>query len=320
VTRRRTPPRAAQAKGFAAAMRNLHAAQAILRRYPRVLGVGLGFERKRGRLKAGRVAYVVHVARKHDPRRRADRLPDELFGIPVDVIERHRAGVRSFSAGSFVAASGDTTDFGHLGLIASDPQGGAVGVTVAHVARPAQFKVSVSDGSGGDPMSCWDLASDPAPGGSLAEAHFDNGQDIARIPLDGGPDNPFDPLLDGQARAGRPRNVTALLSPPLAVQLVVPGIDWPQGSLVEVGHQGRFDTKSAIGNATFTGLLQFEFPKIDAIEDGWSGSLICDRRNAPIALVSFGGLARTHDQDPLRATAWGWPLAPNYNFWRLSPL
>jgi hypothetical protein len=300
-------------------MRNLHAAQAILGRYRRVLGVGLGFERKGGRLKAERVAYVVHVARKHEPRKPADCLPTELFGVPVDVVERRKAGVRSFSAGTFVSASGESDDFGHLGLIARDPAGRAVGLTVAHVARPGEFTVGVSGGSAGDSMSCWDFASDPAPGGALVEAHFDSGQDIAQIALAATASNPFDPRLDGKEMAGRPRAITALSSPPLAVRLVIPGIEWPQGLLVEIGHAGTFGTKSNSGDEWFSGLLQFEFSDVDQVEPGWSGALICDGNDAPIALLSFGAKVRSNRDGQLRPTGWGWPIEPHYNFWRLSP-
>ena len=266
--KRQARRRSVRPSGLQQAMRNLHAAQSILGRYPRVVGVGLGFERKHGRLMAGRAAYVVHVTRKHEPRRRGDRLPDELFGVPVDVIERRGAGVRSFSSGGFVAASSDTDDYGHLGLIARDPQGHAVGLTVAHVARPGKFEVAVVDGDGGDPMSCWDLASDPEPGGTLVNAHFDAGQDIARLTIDPASDNTFDPSLDGHGKAGRPRDVTALSSPPLAVQLVMPGIAWPRGSLVEIGHSGIFDTNSDGGDVSFSGLLQFEFPDASSMKGG----------------------------------------------------
>lgn len=305
--------------GFRRALDHLAAAQAILGRYRGVVGVGLGFERKRGRLRAGRAAYVVHVKRKHSPRRSSERLPDELFGVPIDVVQRAAAGAR-FSSGCFAAPAAQTADFGHLGLIAKDSGGAMVGLTVGHVAVPGTYPLGQSAGSPPAVIDCWNLDDDPREGGSLREAHFTPTQDIALVALaPAGPD-PIDPRLAGKVKAGLPRPITSLLSPPLAVQLVIPGLDgWPKGNLIEIGHSGRFDTKSRFGDDDFSGLCAFEFPALDDIEPGWSGSLICDLAGRPLALLSFGAVVRPDADAAPSATAWAWPVTPHYSFWRLSP-
>jgi len=305
--------------GFRRALDHLAAARAILGRYRGVVGVGLGFERKRGRLRAGQAAYVVHVQRKRGPRRASERLPDELFGVPVDVVQRGAAGAR-FSSGCFAAPAAHTADYGHLGLIAKDAWGAMVGLTVGHVAVPGTYPLSQSGGSQPAVIDCWNLDDEPEAGGSLREAHFNPNQDVALVALAPADPSQIDPRLAGELKAGLPRPITSLLSPPLAVRLVIPGMgNWPTGRLIEVGHSGRFDTKSRFGDDDFSGLCAFEFPSLDDIEPGWSGSLICDLAGRPLALLSFGGVVRPDADSAPSATAWAWPVAPHYSFWRLSP-
>ncbi len=296
------------------ALEHLHAAQAILRRHPGVVGVGVGVQRKRGRFRAGVVAYVVHVRRKRTPRER-DRLPRELFGVKIDVVERRGGGVR-FAAGCFAAPTSDTSDYGHLGLIAKDPSGALVGLTAAHVTVPEAYPLNAAPGTRQDAMSCWDFGGSTQPVGSLAEAYFDRSQDVARLTLASN-SGTIDPRLDGKVRAGAPVPV-ASLTPLKSVQLVIPGIPWPQGQLTEVGYSGTFDTKSDYGNDDFSGLCVFEFPDVTKIQPGWSGALICDSTYHPVALLSFGATVRPDATSSPRPTAWGWPLAPHYNFWRLG--
>jgi hypothetical protein len=319
VTRRRVSRYSVPVNGFRQALDHLGVAQAILGRYRGVVGVAVGFERKRGSLRPGRAAYVVHVSRKRDPRSSRDRLPDELFGVPIDVVQRGAAGPR-FSSGCFAAPAANTDDYGHLGLIAKDPSGATVGLTVGHVAVPGTYPLTVSGGSQSSVMDCWNLADDPERAGSLVEAYFAPAQDIALIALAPADPSKIDPRLDGKVKAGVPRPITALLSPPLAVQLVIPGMTtWPLGRLTEVGYRGRFDTKSQFGDDTFSGLCTFEFPALDEIEPGWSGSLICDLANRPLALLSFGAVVRSDADSAPSPTVWAWPMSPHYSFWRLGP-
>jgi hypothetical protein len=319
VTARRIARRSVPVNGFRQALDHLAAAQAILGRYRGVVGVALGFERKRGSVQAGKAAYVVHVSRKRDPRNSRERLPEVLFGVPIDVVQRGAAGAR-FSSGCFAAPAANTDDYGHLGLIAKNPSGAMVGLTVGHVAVPGAYPLTVSTGSQPSVMDCWNLDDNPERGGSLVEAHFAPAQDIALIALTPADPSKIDPRLDGKAKAGTPRPITALLSPPLAVQLVIPGITtWPRGRLTEVGHSGRFDTKSQFGDDNFSGLCTFEFPALDEIEPGWSGSLICDLANRPLALLSFGAVVRPDADSAPSPTVWAWPMSPHYSFWRLGP-
>ena len=319
MTRRRISRRSVPANGFRQAFEHLAAAQAILGRYRGVVGVAVGFERKRGSLRPGKAAYVVHVSRKRDPRTSRERLPDDLFGVPIDIVQRGAAGPR-FSSGCFAAPAANTNEYGHLGLIAKDPSGTTVGLTVGHVAVPGAYPLTASVVSQPSVVDCWNLDDDPEKGGSLVEAHFAPTQDIALIALAPADPSKIDPRLDGKVNAGVPRPITSLLSPPLPVQLVIPGLTtWPQGRLTEVGHSGRFDTKSEFGDDTFSGLCTFEFPALDEIEPGWSGSLICDLANRPLALLSFGAVVRPDANSAPTPTVWAWPISPHYSFWRLGP-
>jgi hypothetical protein len=59
-----------------------------LRRYKNVLNISTGEELRNG-VKTGRKAIVVYVSRKLklDKLEKKDQLPDEVGGVPVDVVE-----------------------------------------------------------------------------------------------------------------------------------------------------------------------------------------------------------------------------------------
>lgn len=291
-------------------------AKAVLMRFPRVQGVGVGLRRKQQQYQ-DEVAFVVAVSRKDDPDHpvldAAQHLPKSLFGIQVDVQQIPMARLKlDVAGGGNTRKGGSHGGGGHIGLVARAPSGKVHALTAMHV---FDDHVQTWPPSG---APHFDVEARMFVGpwqniGQLVDGEFSARADIASVPLAGGVGSVKE-LLNTSVVLGKPIDATQV-APAIDVEIAVPGVPRLKGHLATASFDGNFPT--ANGSMLFHDLMHFRIAD-NGIEDGWSGSVIYDPATAtPLALISFG--TDTVDVDGF-SHVYGFPLAASYEAWGLNPL
>jgi hypothetical protein len=287
-------------------------AMQVLWRPPEVVSVGIG-RRMFQREWADQICYVVHVRRKKPDSelREWERLPAELFGVPVDVQEASWNGLRRVNGfdGMIWAmdreGGGRSTDreYGSLGFFAQrEGDDAKYAVTAMHVlapdyiptVRPHGIRVGVT------------LDNVEYELGVVVDGRFTQSSDIALIKLTASEDVIYR-LSTQLLRAEKPYRLDC--DSGLGVTLRAGNDRVVNGFFRDDDVRDTFRTDR--GTEHFHGLLRFEF-KTPLVE-GWSGGVIYGPGRSPIALLSFGG-----DMDP--RMGFGWPIAVHYEQqWGLRP-
>lgn len=285
----------------------------ILKRYPGVIGVGVGL-RRNAKHHAAEAVFVVNVSKKRDPAK-GQVPPTSVLGIPVDVQETCVPSLRGAIAGGGEVRRHATSEVGHIALMARDGAGAEYALTAYHALGREVFGTLVRMG---DPPS-FDVEAQMFVGGfdtigQLVAAEFDGDADIACVKLDAA-NHMASPVLFGTAvRLGVPMNPMNLQLG-TGVQMVVPGAGIISGAFVHYPIGGSFLTEDGI--ADFTGLAQFQLA-VREVPHGWSGSILFEPSSSrPIAVLSFAADGAGPGGD---SYAYGFPLNAHYQNWGLRPV
>jgi hypothetical protein len=287
-------------------------ARAALSKYPNVITVGVGFAERQGK-RTREPCFVVGVSSKSS--RIKPQLPAELMGVRVDVQKVRMPRLVSSVAGAGDCRARGRDERGQVGLLA---KAGAdrFALTALHVLMKEAVGTDVPTSS----LNGQVVEGNAAPAlpfariGKLVAGGFDALRDVALVKLDAGVDV-SDTLAGTTIKLGAPRAFTpAFVAGTPAVQLEIATEHSITGQLKEWPVTGRFATEG--GEGTFGELAKFEF-RTRVIKPGWSGGAIfLAASKHPLALVSFA--------EPPSSTgvthAYGFPLAPHWQAWGLSPL
>jgi hypothetical protein len=286
-------------------------AATLLRDFPNVEGVGIGYPLKNGK-KERRLGIIVWVSKKRDVRAAA-LLPREILGVRVDVQvapkARLLAGNRS-AAGSMQCRGEGRDEFGHLGMLARRPDGKPCALTTLHVLVDEAFGDSVDAGTHrGAVVEAASFGSDFERIGKLTRGAFGAHRDDALVLLDNGV-SALRNLSGATTQLGDPLPLS-LHDVGAEVRVHVPEDGTISGELdgFDVAH--NFDIES--GSQTFTGLLRFSLDA-SSVRSGWCGSVVYAKDTlVPLAMISFG-------TESAPALAWGFPIAPIWSLWGLSSI
>jgi hypothetical protein len=285
----------------------------ILKRYPGVVGVGVGLRRD-GKRHTAEAVFVVNVSKVRDGTQPGQVPPASLLGIPVDVQETGVPSLRSAICGGGDVRRHAVSELGHIALMAQDGAGTCYALTAYHVLGREVFGTLVRQG---DPppfgVEARMFLGSFESVGELVAAEFDGDADIACIRLSA--NHSASPVLLGSnVRLLEPIDPMTL---PLGsgVRMVVPGRGTLRGALVHYPVGGSFLTENGI--ADFTGLAQFQLAAPE-IPHGWSGSILFEPTNArPVAVLSF---AADGVGPGGNSYAYGFPLNAHYQSWGLRPI
>lgn len=283
-------------------------AQVVLRRYPNVVSVGVGLRKRKGK-STGEPCFVAGVTRKTD--RVKKLLPRELLGVLVDVqlVEKPRL-LASIAPAAQCGVPG-RQERGQIGVVAQSG-GKRYALTALHVLVPERIGIDVEHSPHkGIVVEGRELGASNERIGKLVKGGFDRDEDIACIEL--ASDVEVSGVVEGTSvRLKKPRPVsTSILAQ--GVRVEVPGDASVTGFLVEWPVAARFDIET--GSAEFSQLAKFEL-RTRHVRPGWSGSVVFNDAHEPLALLSFGSDAR----GAVPAFGYGFPLAPHWDAWNLSPL
>lgn len=294
------------------ARRLLPAARGVLEAYPNVVGVGVGLRHRAG-THTEEVCFIVSVSRKRTLSAR-DMLPQELFGIPVDVQQDAPAKLMAgVSSGEMCrTVSGPSGLYGRLGVVASQPNNKHCVLTVLHVLLDLDGPVSLlPDGRDYAAVEARvHEQSTYAAIGKLREGYFSLSSDIARVALDDST-IPRSGLIGSSEKLTEPTDLTR-------VPLHQPVYLRAQNALVK----GRLVQSpcpptmiNLDGNAfALHDLAAFEISDGE-VEGGWSGSaiIIDNGSHSPLALLTC---AKTVPGG--RQLVYGFNLTPWWSLWNLQ--
>ena len=280
---------------------------ALLRQYPNVKGLGIGYPTKLGK-RERRVGIIVWVDKKRSVRA-SSQLPKEILGVRVDVQVAPSGRLVGASAQGAMTCQGQgRTEFGHIAMLARRPDGKACALTTLHVLVDEQLGDDVDGGDHqGDVVEAGALGQSPARIGTITRGGFSSTRDIAQVVLD--------PTVQTTRNLG---GTSTILAAPAAVtsvdigaavRVVVPSEGTVDGTLDAVNVGLPFGTDQGVQE--FDGLLQFGL-NTAVVRKGWCGSMVFAANNrTPLAMISFGA-----DSGP--AIAWGFPVAPHWSLWGLG--
>lgn len=301
----RLPPRNARLLEL---RRRLPVIRRQLWQYPDVIGVGLGYRERRGE-STREACVIVHVREKQRRVSKDRRLPKRCQDVPVDVQVRGRTDFCETAVvhdGVHVRSRG-RDEVGRAGFVAKNAFGRAELLTAMHILAPD----AVGRSYGREDAICVEAQWRDAPYthvGDLVEGALTPRSDIARVRLRAGVNGSLG--LRGSGRIAQWPLPPDRLERGQNVYVALAGEDSDrEGTFHSRDYEASFEVDTQ-RRAHFRGLLSFY---LDA-RKGWSGSLVFDEKQRPIALLSFA------DVEGSSGLAFGWPLHDYYKSRGLRPL
>ena len=289
--RRDHRPFAKEAVRAALAIKARHAR--VLRQYPNVCGLGVGFKVKKGK-RLNTLALRVYVTQKVPKSRLepADRLPANIEGLPVDVIVREpvfrlfdpyhpspenaaryvvlRGGISLGVEGRTGTLGGSTFENGSLLDVM---------LTNWHVACE---EVNCSAGTGVQP-GVFDGAGSERPVGRVLRSVLDEKVDCAVLGLNGVA------FLERTVHGVGPLGVPVAAELGMAVQKVGRTTGVTTGTITDIDADVDVEVASGGGGSTFHHEGQIEFEGDDGmIQRGDSGSLLLEMNGNVVGLCYAG--------------------------------
>jgi hypothetical protein len=284
-------------------------AMPLLLAYPNVLTVGVGIRQRRQK-KTGEPCFVVTVRRKHNQVRRP--LPREFLGIKVDVQVAKPGRLRGGIAGAGECRAQGRTECGQIGMLCV--RGGSTcALTALHVLTAERDGLSVPGSTlEGTIVNGHCFGSPFAEIGTLIDGAFNDRTDLACVRLRTDV-QASDELFGTHVRLDAPVPFSTSL---IGARVAFENPPGPSitGMLVEWPVSGRFQIETGTIICHNLAKLRMNNPSVPG---GWSGGVLYAQGKTPLALLSYGSDASATTQTP--AYAYGFPLAPWWEAWGLSP-